>query len=152
MNGETSREAQMSCPARTLLSSSSTSTSATGFRTATAFSSSIAVWLFNCTKSTKSYRFPRLAHQVLPQVSLVRRRHRMAGHDGMPVDPEDVRPEMRKQMSEGRIALQLRRADDQKGRSLIEDRRADIESAADASGFGTGIERRANLVMAKDGP
>ena len=82
------------------------------------------------------------------KVRLVHRGHRMAAHDGMAVDAKDPALVSGKEIAECRIALQLRRADDDGHDGLPEYRSADFDRLADIADFGAGIEGRADLVVA----
>ena len=80
------------------------------------------------------------------------RRHGMAAHHGMPVDAERLAPVGGEERPEGRVAFQLRRPDHDGHGRLAEDRRTDVDRAADAADRRRGIEGRTDLVVAQGRP
>ena len=66
----------------------------------------------------------------------------------MAVDAVDLALIGGEEIAERGVALQLRRADDERHRGLAEDRLADLDRPADAADRGAGIEGRADLVVA----
>ncbi len=82
------------------------------------------------------------------KIRLVHRRDGMTAHDRVAVDAENAPLIGSKEIAEGRIALELRRADDDRHQLLFEDLFADLDRLADIADLGRGIECRADLVVA----
>src|SRR5690606_23848511 len=72
----------------------------------------------------------------------------MPAHDGMAIDTIILATKTREQVAERRVALEFRRADQEWRGRLAEERRPQIQRLADAARGGTGIECRADLVVA----
>lgn len=85
------------------------------------------------------------------QIGLIHRRNRMPAHDRMPVDAEDFALIGSEKVAESGVAFQLRRSDHNGHDGLRKERFADLDRLADTADDGTGIEGRADLVMAYRG-
>src|ERR1700678_1193161 len=73
----------------------------------------------------------------------------MSGHHGMTVDAPSLPLVGREQIAKSGIALQLRRADDERHMGSSEKRAADLDRSTDAADFRAGVEGRTDLVVTK---
>ena len=93
--------------------------------------------------------FVGLSAQVKAKIGFGHRGNGMTGHHGMTVDAPGPPLIGREEIAERGIALQLRRADDERNSRLREESLADVDGPANAADRWARIEGRADLVVAE---
>ncbi len=92
-----------------------------------------------------------LERQMPGHVALVHGGDRMAGHDRMPVEPEDAVATRGEEVPEGLVAPHGRRSEQRGYPGPAQQRRGELDGMADRADLGRGIEGRADLVVREGG-
>lgn len=85
------------------------------------------------------------------EIGLVHGRDRVVAHVGVTVDTEDLTAIGGEEIAEDDPAAEVRRADDDRGRLLLEDLEAEFDGATDGADGGRAIEGGADLVVIDGG-